>query len=93
MDTAAVAAVAVPPHARSDCACLPVVPDKQRLCTTVVGPLTPSIPSQPGCLNVEPLRGSTYSTQLRRSIQIDYSNFSPRPGPQQDSAVNLLTEI
>ena len=27
-------------HACSDCACLPALPDKLRLCTTVVGPLT-----------------------------------------------------
>ena len=33
-------AVAVPPHASSDCACLPVVQDKPRLCTSVVGTLT-----------------------------------------------------
>ena len=29
-----------PPYACSDCACLHVVPDKPRLCTLVVGPLT-----------------------------------------------------
>ena len=37
------AAVAAPPHVCSDCACLPVVPDKPRICTlvdVVVGPLT-----------------------------------------------------
>ena len=33
------AAVAAPPHACSDCACLPSVPDKPRLGTPVVGPL------------------------------------------------------
>ena len=33
-------AVAAPPHASSDCACLPVVQDKPRLCTSVVGTLT-----------------------------------------------------
>ena len=37
---AGAAAVAAPPHACSDCAYLPVVPDKPRLYTLVVGPLT-----------------------------------------------------
>ena len=34
------AAVVVLLHACSDNACLPVVPDKQRLCTPVAGPLS-----------------------------------------------------
>ena len=37
VNCAHIAAAAAPPHACSDCACLPVVPDKQRLCTLVVG--------------------------------------------------------
>ena len=57
-------------HACSDCACLPALPDKLRLCTTVVGPLTSD---------------STASTLLRLrcrcaallnwcSFEIDYSD-------------------
>ena len=40
VNSADAAAVAALPPACSDCACLSVVPDKQRLCTPVVGSLT-----------------------------------------------------
>ena len=66
------AATAAPPHACSDCACLPVVPDKPCLCTPVVGPLT----SEFTALMLPWLLRRGASVLLRRSIQIDYSNLT-----------------
>ena len=103
-DTAAVATL---PRARacSDCACLPMVPDKQRLCTPVVGrlgPLTASESTRPRRQlrrrrGVAALLISTQcSDRLQRcSIQIDPDPCRPEAragrwiGSQQDRALQF----
>ena len=64
------AAVAALPQACSDC-CLPVVPDKPRLCTPVVGALTPE--STALTLRQLLLRRDGVALLFRRSFQIYYS--------------------
>ena len=82
----------------SDCACLPAVLDKQRLCTPVVGPLT----SESTALTLLKLRRRGAALLIRHNIQMNSSNAAfkltlvlagPRPAAESAHNKNLQSRF